>query len=90
MIPAIQCAYQDAKLLHRDISMGNIMLDSNMNGFLNDWDRGIRLSASEEARATRTVCLFLALFYVLTQFTLLSGHMAVSLYRTPRVREQNP
>ncbi|THG93868.1 hypothetical protein EW026_g7482, partial [Hermanssonia centrifuga] len=51
---AIQCAYQDAKLLHRDISMGNIMLDSNMNGFLNDWDRGIRLSASEEARARRT------------------------------------
>ncbi|PSR76425.1 hypothetical protein PHLCEN_2v8460 [Hermanssonia centrifuga] len=51
---AIRGAYENAELLHRDISMGNIMLDSNMEGFLNDWDRAIRLSASKEARATRT------------------------------------
>ncbi len=56
---AIRGAYENAELLHRDISMGNIMLDSNMEGFLNDWDRAIRLSASKEARATRTVCLSL-------------------------------
>ncbi len=89
MMQALKCAYQDAELLHRDISMGNIMLDSNMEGFLNDWDRAIRLSASEEARATRTVCLSLFHFYLLTQFILLPGHMAVSLYRAPRVREKN-
>ncbi|THG96417.1 hypothetical protein EW026_g5418 [Hermanssonia centrifuga] len=51
---AIRGAYRDAQTLHRDISMANIMLDSNMNGFLNDWDRAIRLSASEADRATRT------------------------------------
>ncbi|PSR83670.1 hypothetical protein PHLCEN_2v5677 [Hermanssonia centrifuga] len=34
--------------------MGNIMLDSNMEGFLNDWDRAIRLSAEEKDRATCT------------------------------------
>ncbi|THG96898.1 hypothetical protein EW026_g5017 [Hermanssonia centrifuga] len=51
---AIQAAYQDAKVLHRDISMGNIMLDSNLNGILNDWDRAIRLSVSEEHHAART------------------------------------
>ncbi len=59
MTPAIQGAYRDAKLLHRDISMGNIMLDSNMDGFLNDWDRAIRLPVSEERHSTRTVYLLL-------------------------------
>ncbi len=67
MILAIRGAYRDAQTLHRDISMANIMLDSNMNGFLNDWDRAIRLSASEADRATRTVRLLLIYFPLLIQ-----------------------
>ena len=35
---AIDNAYNTAELLHRDISVGNIMVTANGRGILNDWD----------------------------------------------------
>ena len=35
---AISEAYETAGILHRDISAGNIMIDFNGRGLLNDWD----------------------------------------------------
>ncbi|KIM39244.1 hypothetical protein M413DRAFT_48285, partial [Hebeloma cylindrosporum] len=37
-------AYFDAKILHRDISVGNILIDKDGDGFLIDWDLCIRIS----------------------------------------------
>ena len=47
----------DAGILHRDISVGNIIIDSNGKGWLIDWDLSKPLSASCEIprNATRTV-----------------------------------
>jgi hypothetical protein len=47
----------EAGFLHRDFSMGNIIIDSNGNGWLIDWDLSKPLSASCETprNATRTV-----------------------------------
>lgn len=50
-------AYEDAGILHRDISPGNIIIDSSGNGWLIDWDmaKPKSLSTSLPRRATRTV-----------------------------------
>jgi RIO-like serine/threonine protein kinase len=50
-----------AGILHRDISAGNIVIDSAGKGWLIDWDMSKARSELEDTevprRATRTVCL---------------------------------
>ncbi|KAI0073235.1 hypothetical protein K474DRAFT_1649851 [Panus rudis PR-1116 ss-1] len=51
---AVQCVYEardKASILHRDLSLGNILLDKNKGGFLNDWDLA---SSCENMRLGRT------------------------------------
>jgi hypothetical protein len=51
-------AAQKAKILHRDISVGNILITSEGNGILIDWELSKDLSTMTEARVNeRTVCL---------------------------------
>lgn len=38
----VKIAYHEGKILHRDISMNNIMLNLSFGGILNDWDHAIR------------------------------------------------
>ncbi|CAL1708963.1 unnamed protein product [Somion occarium] len=40
-IEAIKVAYHDAKIFHRDISTGNIMISKSGRGILNDWDHAL-------------------------------------------------
>jgi len=53
-------AYYDASILHRDISVGNIMI-SEGGGFLIDWDMCVRVGpgAKSSGRVERTVGIFL-------------------------------
>ncbi|KAI0693651.1 hypothetical protein BC835DRAFT_1352886 [Cytidiella melzeri] len=44
----------EANILHRDISAGNIMLDKDFNGILNDWDHAIDTLNTGEGHAYRT------------------------------------
>ncbi|KAI0341718.1 hypothetical protein BDW22DRAFT_265229 [Trametopsis cervina] len=53
-LQVIPCAFGKPDLLHRDISSDNIMLDENMQGFLNDWDRASEVSHMQEAKLYRT------------------------------------
>ena len=57
---AHDAAYYDASILHRDISVGNIMI-SEGGGFLIDWDMCVRvgLGAQSSGRVERTVGIFL-------------------------------
>ncbi|CAL1708580.1 unnamed protein product [Somion occarium] len=40
---AIKVAYKKGKILHRDISLGNVMIDKDGRGVLNDWDHAMKL-----------------------------------------------
>jgi serine/threonine protein kinase len=57
----LSLAHRDAfgaKVLHRDLSPGNIIIDSNGNGLLIDWDLSKPLDVNNKTfprRATRTV-----------------------------------
>ena len=57
---AHDAAYYDANILHRDISVGNIMI-SEGGGFLIDWDMCVRVGpgAKSSGRVERTVGIFL-------------------------------
>ena len=46
-------AYSSAGLLHRDLSVGNVMIDSDGRGVLNDWDH----AGSKDEAASRVVSL---------------------------------
>ncbi|KAG7442401.1 uncharacterized protein BT62DRAFT_827419, partial [Guyanagaster necrorhizus] len=49
-----QIAFERACILHRDISVGNIMITANHRGFLIDWDHCVILShKSGEKRVGR-------------------------------------
>ena len=60
---AHQVAWQKAGVLHRDISIGNIMIDNlTGRGFLSDWDlaryaEDLLGSASEPAGISVSLCL---------------------------------
>ena len=45
---AHSAAYEVAKILHRDISGGNILIDKDGNGMLIDWDMCVWLENKEE------------------------------------------
>ncbi|KAI0337295.1 hypothetical protein BDW22DRAFT_1364281 [Trametopsis cervina] len=48
-------AFKKGFLLHRDISMGNVMLDAETKrGILNDWDHAIKLTDAGSCHAYRT------------------------------------
>ena len=49
--------YYDAKILHHDISVGNIMISEGEGGFLIDWDMcsHVRLEVQSSGRVERTV-----------------------------------
>ena len=55
-------AYYDASILHRDISVGNIMISEGGGGggFLIDWDMCVRVGpgAKSSGRVERTVGIF--------------------------------
>ena len=55
-------AYYDASILHRNISVGNIMiLEGEGGGFLIDWDMCVRIGpgAKSLGRVEKTVGIFL-------------------------------
>ncbi|KAK7692047.1 hypothetical protein QCA50_005452 [Cerrena zonata] len=54
VIEAIKIAYHECGLLHRDISTGNIMIDENGRGVLNDWDHALQLALKNLPHPTRT------------------------------------
>jgi len=58
---AHDAAYYDANILHRDISVGNIMISEGGGGFLIDWDMCVRVEegAKSSRRVERTVGIFL-------------------------------
>ena len=66
--------------MHRDISAGNIMLDEDGQGILNDWDHGLHLDPANEGRHCRTVSVYLS--FPSSSLTLFQGNMAVSLDST--------
>ncbi|KAI0089840.1 hypothetical protein BDY19DRAFT_941069 [Irpex rosettiformis] len=47
-LEVIKLAYHEGHVLHRDISIGNVMLNMDFNGILNDWDHAIRTSGAED------------------------------------------
>ncbi|KIP02474.1 hypothetical protein PHLGIDRAFT_37885 [Phlebiopsis gigantea 11061_1 CR5-6] len=50
---AMQKAHDSARLLHRDLSIGNMMIDSNGRGVLNDWDQAGSLDEPAPGVGTR-------------------------------------
>ena len=40
-------AFEKEKILHRDISVGNVMIGPNGRGVLNDWDHAGRVDAQD-------------------------------------------
>ena len=56
---ACSSAFRDAKVFHRDPSLGNIMIGCDGKGRLNDWDlcRGVEVDKS--LQGPRTVRVFL-------------------------------
>ena len=52
-------AYERARILHRDISAGNVLLTTNQEGLLIDWDLSVDVDIlnSSPRRPERTVSL---------------------------------
>lgn len=64
-------AYEKARLIHRDISAGNILLvrsleSGNWEGMLNDWELAKSISETDDTarQPDRTVCLYNCLYMV--------------------------
>jgi hypothetical protein len=62
-------AFFDARILHRDISVGNIIITNEGEGLLIDWDLCINLGNEDAAarRPERTVRVFLYVFYKIVE-----------------------
>ena len=54
-IQALKAAYHKGNYLHRDVSTGNVMIDKNGRGILNDWDHSVKVPRSGNKHAYRTV-----------------------------------
>jgi serine/threonine protein kinase len=77
-----------AKILHRDISMGNILITSDGNGILIDWELSKDLSAKTEVRVNeRTVCVKAFFLFVISWMT---GHMAIHVGQTTQWDSKSP
>ena len=55
-------AFEVAKLLHRDISMGNIILTDEGRGLLIDWEMAKKVDEIGRRRPDRTVCYSIILY----------------------------
>lgn len=78
-------AYDTAGLLHRDISMGNILIDSHGRGLLSDWDH----AGEANVHAGRIVSVFVDVY---DQGCLrpIIGDVAVHVHSFPRRPKQDP
>ncbi|KAF8877479.1 hypothetical protein CPB85DRAFT_1500276 [Mucidula mucida] len=64
---AAQCAFDLARILHRDISSGNIMITPTHEGLLIDWDLCLVLDFEGHThRPGRTVCIHIGLLVLLS------------------------
>jgi len=75
----------DANILHRDISVGNIMISEGGGGFLIDWDMCVRIEAGAQSsgRVERTVGVCLCLKIVLLLISVFIGNMAIHVGISP-------
>lgn len=55
-------AHGTVGVLHRDVSVGNIMIDEEGRGILNDWDHAMNVRNSKKRHPSRTVTYPLCLF----------------------------
>ena len=90
-------AWEKAGVLHRDVSLGNILIDTAEvpgipNGFLNDWDRckykeeledGVGPSPQTGVSVSANV-----LYGETYEITLLLGHVGVRICAIPEVSEE--
>ena len=58
----LDAAYEDAKVLHRDVSGGNVLIDKDGEGMLIDWDMCVWLDNKEETEkiGQKVVCTMVA------------------------------
>jgi serine/threonine protein kinase len=85
-------AYFNANVLHRDISVGNILINEEGKGLLIDWDLCVRVDPNSGNRLTsrrppdRTVSIYL---FARGPFLIpSSGDMAIYVCSTPSGQEQ--
>ena len=82
---AHDAAYYDAEILHRDISVGNIMISEGGGGFLIDWDMCVRVGpgAKSSGRVERTVGSCLCSKIDLLLISVFTGNMAIHVSSSP-------
>jgi serine/threonine protein kinase len=79
---AHQHAYFDARILHRDISVGNILITDEGKGLLIDWDLCLNLNNDRASarRPDRTVSTYISAIDPILSMSL--GNVAVYVSRT--------
>ena len=82
---AHDAAYYDAKILHRDISAGNIMISEEGGGFLIDWDMCVRIGGGVQpsGRVERTVGVCLLFQDCLVDVSDILGNVAIHVSSSP-------
>ena len=82
---AHDAAYYDAEILHRDISVGNIMISEGGGGFLIDWDMCVRVEEGAEpsGRVERTVGICLFSNIALSLMSVFVGNVAIHVSSSP-------
>jgi len=82
---AHDATYYDAKILHRDISVGNIMILEGGGGFLIDWDMCVHVEEGAEpsGRMERTVGICLCSKIALLLIYFFVGNMAIHVSISP-------
>ncbi|KAI0089841.1 hypothetical protein BDY19DRAFT_905574 [Irpex rosettiformis] len=53
-LEVIKLVHKEGHILHRDISLGNIMLNTDFEGILNDWDLAIHTDEAKKGSSSRT------------------------------------
>ena len=83
-------AHSDAKILHRDISPGNIMITNEGNGLLVDWDLSKDIGASNiESPPERTV--WIKPFLLLSDaYDAIIGYLAIHGRAAPDATKTKP
>ncbi|KAK7682789.1 hypothetical protein QCA50_014173 [Cerrena zonata] len=54
VVEALKVSYHVAEYNHRDVSTGNVMIDENGRGVLNDWDHAVKVVRHGKGHAYRT------------------------------------
>jgi len=75
----------NAKILHRDISAGNIMISEEGGGFLIDWDMCVRIGGGVQPseRVERTVSVCLLFQDCLVDVSDILGNVAIHVSSSP-------